>query len=232
MKHRLVLVAVATSTIAGIAGCGGQDPATSGTVAITATDSTCDVAKTAFDPGSVTFAVTNKGSRTTEVYVYGDAGGKFTRIVAEVENIGPGITRDLSATLASGRYEIACKPGQTGDGIRTPISVSGTATSATGSGQASAYDREIEVEATPAGVEGADGLSAKAGERIEFKLENKAAGKRELEIINPAGKVVATIEAVGSGTAEAIVTLSEPGTWTLKVEGDGITEIEKTLTVA
>ena len=50
-----------------------------------------------------------------------------TTVVAEVENIGPGTSRDMTADLAPGTYEIACKPGQTGDGIRAQLTVTGGA---------------------------------------------------------------------------------------------------------
>ncbi|HEY3006780.1 MAG TPA: hypothetical protein VGJ63_01765 [Micromonosporaceae bacterium] len=228
MKNRLVILAAGVSAMGTLAAC-GDDSAGGNGVAITATDSTCAVATTAFDPGAVTFTVTNKGEKTTEVYVYGEHNGAFTKVIGEVENIGPSLTRNLNVTLTGGRYEIACKPGQTGDGIRTPISVTGATAAAP---TAAAYDREVEIEATTTGVEGADGLTGKAGEKIEFKLENKTGAKRELEIIDPSGKVVAEVETDANGTAEAVVTLAAPGPWTLKIEGAGVSEVEKEFTVS
>ncbi len=74
--------------------------------------------------GATAFDVTNTGGKITEVYVYGKSGDAFTTIVSEVENIGPGTSRTMNATLAAGSYEIACKPGQTGDGIHTALTVS------------------------------------------------------------------------------------------------------------
>ena len=235
MNRRTALVAVAvTCTVGALTACGDDSTAAKGdAVAITATDSACEVARTSFDPGAVTFTVSNKGKQSTEVYVYGQQSDAFTKVVAEVENIGPGLSRDLTATLAGGKYEIACKPGQTGDGIRTPITVSGAAASASASSAVdAAYDREVEVEVTATGVEGTDGLSAETGEKIEFKLENKAGAKRALEIIDPSGKVAAEIEADAGGAAETVVPLTTAGAWTLKVEGQGAAEVEKTLTVA
>jgi iron uptake system component EfeO len=233
MKHRFALAVFAACAVDALAACGDKPAASDGAgVAITATDSTCEVAKTTLDPGAVTFTVTNKGNQATEVYVYGDNDGAFTKVITEVENIGPGLTRDLTATLAGGKYEIACKPGQTGDGIRTPITVTGAVAASAASASADAYDREIEIEATPTGIEGADGLWAKTGEKIEFKLENKAAARRELEIVDPAGKVVTEIEADANGAGETVVILGTAGTWTLKIAGAGMTEVEKKLTVS
>ncbi len=111
-----------------LAACGDSDPDAGGaTVAVEASDDACKVSDTELEAGPVTFEVTNKGSKVTEVYVYGEQGGEFSKIISEVENIGPGTSRDLSVDLGGGTYEIACKPGQTGDGIRTKITVSGDA---------------------------------------------------------------------------------------------------------
>ena len=61
---------------AGLAAC-GDDAGTSeagGTIEVTATDTECKVARTEAAAGTVTFTVTNKGSKVTEFYVYA-AGG-------------------------------------------------------------------------------------------------------------------------------------------------------------
>jgi iron uptake system component EfeO len=65
--------------------------------------------------------VSNGGTKVTEFYVYAEDG---KRIVGEVENIGPGITRELVLKVTPGNYITACKPGMAGDGIRAPFSVS------------------------------------------------------------------------------------------------------------
>ena len=38
--------------------------------------------------------------------------------MGEVENIAPGLSRDLHVELPAGTYETACKPGMIGKGIR------------------------------------------------------------------------------------------------------------------
>ena len=45
--------------------------------------------------------------------------------MGEVENIGPGLSRDLVVDLPKGTYEGACKPGMVGDGIRETLTVTG-----------------------------------------------------------------------------------------------------------
>src|SRR5262249_13066195 len=107
-------------------GCGGAKPAAhakpSSAVAIKASDTACEASATSLPSGLHTFTVTNRGSQVTEFYVYG-AGD---RIIGEVENIGPATSRDLIRRVPPGSYEMACKPGMTGDGIRRPLRVTGT----------------------------------------------------------------------------------------------------------
>jgi iron uptake system component EfeO len=88
---------------------------------VQSTDAECKLSATSAPSGTLTFAVTNGGSKMTEFYLYGEDG---KRIVGEVENIGPGITRELVLKVEPGNYITACKPGMAGDGIRAPFSVS------------------------------------------------------------------------------------------------------------
>jgi uncharacterized cupredoxin-like copper-binding protein len=212
----LPVFAAALFTLPLLAACGGKDSTGSGSdkVAITATDTACKVAKTELKAGETAFAVTNKGDKATEVYVYSEDEGSYTHIVSEVENIGPGTSRDMEVKLGGGTYEIACKPGQTGDGIRQKINVEGAKADEEAEGS---YDREVEVEAKEHKLEGLDGFTAKAGEKIEFKLENKGATEHELEIFGPDGKVVGEVSPVKAGTTgEAVISLAKPGTYTYK----------------
>ncbi|MFD6663589.1 iron uptake system protein EfeO [Micromonospora chalcea] len=112
--------------VAGLAGCGGGDDAdatSGGPIAVKATDTVCEVGDTEIDAGQVTFKVTNNGSKVNEFYVY--AAGD--RVMGEVENIAPGLSRELRVELSAGTYETACKPGMSGRGIRGALKVSGTA---------------------------------------------------------------------------------------------------------
>lgn len=197
-----------------LAACGSTGSPASGTsVAITATDTACQVAKTELPAGQTTFSVTNNGNQVTEVYVYGEQGGAYTKVVSEVENIGPGTSRDMQVNLGGGTYEVACKPGQAGDGIRTKITVAGAAAKQ----QEEAYDREVEVEATDHAFEGLSSFTAKTGEKIEFKLENKGTTEHELEILGPDGKEAGEVAPVKPGaTGEAVITLTVPGTYSYK----------------
>jgi iron uptake system component EfeO len=113
-----------------VAGCTDNTPtASTGATAsanprvltVQATDTECKLSATNAPSGALTFAVTNGGTKVTEFYLYGEDG---KRILGEVENIGPGITRELVLKAEPGNYITACKPGMAGDGIRAPFSVS------------------------------------------------------------------------------------------------------------
>jgi iron uptake system component EfeO len=124
--------AVLTGTFAlfALAACGTATPTESsgGAIAVAASDDKCEVARTSHDAGTITFEVTNKGSRVTEFYLYADG----DRIMGEVENITPGLTRRLIVEVSeSGKYQTACKPGMQGKGIRGAFTVNGDAKKAT-----------------------------------------------------------------------------------------------------
>ncbi len=126
MRSRAVAMLCAVVLV--VTGCGGKGggggPQTTA-LEVTASDTACTVAKTTLPAGRHTFAVTNKGTKVTEFYVYG-AGD---RVVGEVENVSPGLRRTLAVDLTAGQYQAACKPGMVGDGIRTTLTVTGTAPS-------------------------------------------------------------------------------------------------------
>jgi len=213
---------------AGLTACGGSDSeGSSFTVDVTAGDDSCELSDTDLEAGDLTFAVQNEGSKVTEVYVYG--GDDFTKVVSEVENIGPGTGRDMDVDLAAGTYEIACKPGQQGDGIRQQIKVTGEGGESGDSEEG--YDREIELTVAESGLDGLAPATATSGERIEFKLENTTDGTRTLEVVDPAGEVATEFDVPAGTEGEAIVELGEAGDWTIKVEG-GTSDIEQPLTVS
>lgn len=111
----------AGSTAAGSGGAAGA----SGAITVSAGDSACTLSATTAPAGTVTFHVTNTGSKVNEFYVY--AAGD--RVVAEAENITPGLSHDVKVELTEpGSYTTACKPGMAGDGIRATFTVTGPGT--------------------------------------------------------------------------------------------------------
>ena len=114
-------IAVAVTAVTGCAEKADADATGSNAVTVISTDSKCEVSKTTFAAGKITISAQNKGSKVTEVYVYTPS----DKIVTERENIGPGTKATITAEIKAGSYEIACKPGMKGDGIRQKITVTG-----------------------------------------------------------------------------------------------------------
>ncbi|HEU5038611.1 MAG TPA: iron uptake system protein EfeO [Nocardioides sp.] len=98
----------------------GGDSGDARSITVTSTDDGCEVSSTEAPSGTLTFDVTNDGSKVTEFYLLGEDG---KRIVGEVENIGPGLSRQLVVAAPAGTYVTACKPGMKGDGIRADFTV-------------------------------------------------------------------------------------------------------------
>ncbi|MCF3123168.1 cupredoxin domain-containing protein [Streptomyces arenae] len=120
-----VVTAIATAAaLTAVTGCTEKSDAKGGgarSVSVTATDDSCEVSKKELPAGHVELAIENKGSKVTEVYIlFPD-----DRIVSERENIGPGTKQKLTAEVKAGTYDIACKPGMKGDGIRQKVTVTG-----------------------------------------------------------------------------------------------------------
>ncbi|MBD3778151.1 MAG: peptidase M75 family protein [Micrococcales bacterium] len=117
--------------------------ASAGALTVSSTADACEVSAATAPSGTLTFQVTNDGSDVTEFYLLGDDG---LRVVSEVENIGPGITRDLVVQVRPGTYYTACKPGMVGDGIRSEFTVtdSGAQVGPTGDVAAQLADAEAQ----------------------------------------------------------------------------------------
>ena len=138
---------------------------------VQSTDTECKLSAPDAPSGTLTFAVTNGGSKVTEFYLYGEDG---KRIVGEVENIGPGITRELVLKVEPGNYITACKPGMAGDGIRAPFSVSDS-----GEAQQGGSGNDVEL------VEQAN---QKYGEYVQDQTEQLVAGTARFVAAYKAGK--------------------------------------------
>lgn len=127
--------ATTAALIAGIAlvGCTAKEATNAGSadaqapIAVDASDTDCKLAVTEGATGANTFVITNNGTKVTEFYVYGEG----DRVMGEVENVSPGLQRQLIVNLNEpGTYKTACKPGMIGDGIRKDFVVKGEAVKA------------------------------------------------------------------------------------------------------
>jgi iron uptake system component EfeO len=110
---------------------GSGDSADPRALTVDSSADSCTLSATEAPAGTLTFDVTNSGDQVTEFYLLGEDG---LRIVAEVENIGPSISRALTVNAPAGTYVTACKPGMAGEGIRGDFTVT-------------ASDEEVEVSA-------------------------------------------------------------------------------------
>jgi iron uptake system component EfeO len=128
-RRSLAVAAVAAATaLVALAGCTSTAPpppgaqGAGGPIQVRAGDTSCDVSATEAPAGNVTFSVQNTGTKVTEFYLLGTG----DRILGEVENVGPGLTRQLIVEVPQGgQYTTACKPGMVGDGIRGPFTITG-----------------------------------------------------------------------------------------------------------
>ena len=89
-------------------------------VTVSSSADACKLSAKQAPAGTLTFDVTNTGSDVTEFYLLGEDG---LRIVGEVENVGPNLTKRLTVTAPAGSYFTACKPGMVGEGIRAAFTV-------------------------------------------------------------------------------------------------------------
>ncbi|WKG02322.1 iron uptake system protein EfeO [Mycolicibacterium sp. HK-90] len=106
----------------GTAGENGAEKAAA--ITVDASDSECKLSGTTATTGQSTFVVTNNGDKVTEFYVYGEG----ERVMGEVENISPGLKRQLIVQLTQpGTYQTSCRPGMVGEGIRGDFTVTGEA---------------------------------------------------------------------------------------------------------
>ncbi|MFF9394579.1 iron uptake system protein EfeO [Streptomyces griseoluteus] len=119
----IAIAATAAAALTALSACTAKSDAKGGdAIQVTATDTRCDTSAKSVPAGQVTLKIENKGSRATEVeIVFPD-----DRIVSEKENIGPGTKYTLTAEVKAGSYEIACRPGMKGHGVRQKLDVTGS----------------------------------------------------------------------------------------------------------
>ncbi|MGW2848286.1 cupredoxin domain-containing protein, partial [Streptomyces sp. NPDC001274] len=118
VRFSVVTAAATVAALTAVTGCAQKsDGKGDKALEVVAKDDSCEVSKKELPAGHIELAVENKGSKVTEVYVlFPD-----DRIVAERENIGPGTKATITAEIKAGSYEIACKPGMKGHGIRQKL---------------------------------------------------------------------------------------------------------------
>jgi iron uptake system component EfeO len=136
-------LALALAALPLVAGCVSNSPAGSGGGAIDVESSAteCRLATATAPSGTITFRVKNTGTEETEFYFLGE---DKVRVVGEVEDIGPGVSRDLRVQAGPGSYYTSCKPGMVGDGIVAPFTVTDSGASIDPSANPQEDDEEDE----------------------------------------------------------------------------------------
>ena len=145
MTRRALALTLIPATFA-LAACGGNSDAKTsegkGPITVSANDTTCEVATAEAPAGTIEFTVANQGTKINEFYVYAEG----DRIMGEVENIAPGLTRTFHVEIAEpGTYQTACKPGMVGKGIRHDFTVTGAS--------AAPQSNDAEIQAATASYE-------------------------------------------------------------------------------
>jgi iron uptake system component EfeO len=124
--HRLLTAACAFALVATSSACSlteANKPSSSGKsgkITVESSANGCRLNTDKAPSGNVAFKVKNTGKDVTEFYLYAEDG---MRIVGEIENVGPGLSRDLVVRAAPGSYVTSCRPGMSGKGIRSDFTV-------------------------------------------------------------------------------------------------------------
>ena len=133
-RRKTRTLAVVSAAVAGLAavlsGCVGAGTAGgSDALRVTGTDDACRSSTGSVDAGVRTVTFHNTGGQESEIYVLRPDGSA----VGERENVGPGLTVQLTVELAPGAYTLRCRPGMVGKGHVAPLTVTGVAASASAS---------------------------------------------------------------------------------------------------
>jgi high-affinity iron transporter len=134
LPRRAARTPIAAATIIGVAlivaGCGASGSAAPGasaaslapgTIGVTASEYKFTPSALTAPAGSVTFHVTNAGAETHEFEIF-----KGDTVVDEVEDIVPGISRDLTLNMEAGEYRFVCAlNGHDGLGMKGTLTITG-----------------------------------------------------------------------------------------------------------
>ncbi|MDG9678520.1 iron uptake system protein EfeO [Micromonospora sp. DH14] len=196
---------LATAGLTACSGSGKGDQAGAvGPIVVKASDTACEVGTTDLGAGTATFKITNSGAKVTEFYVYADG----DRVMGEVENIAPGLSRELHVELPAGTYQTACKPGMSGKGIRGALKVSGSAQPLTADaalGDATAnYQRYVKSQTTALLAKTEEFVGAvKAGDVAKSKALYPVA-RTYWERIEPVAEIFGDLDPKIDGREEVI----------------------------
>jgi plastocyanin len=203
MSRRRLLLAAPTVALLTLAACSTE--AADVTVGVTGTDDACIIESDIVDAGKVAFEFLNESSKVNELYVLKADGDTL----GEVENVTTGTTRTLVVDLVAGDYLVRCKPGQSGDGVESPFTVTGEG------GTEQVADREIGFDAVDFTYENLDLSGIGNGDTIRFAMDNRGDQPHEFEVLDPDGEPIGEVAATNPGeSGGATMTFTAPGVYT------------------
>jgi len=204
---RISLAALLAGCLVLSAGACSDDTA-GATLDVTGTNDGCDPAMDVLDAGTTDVEFTNEADKISELYVLRSNGD----IVGEVENVTTGTKRTLTVDLVAGEYTLRCRPGQTGDGVTSVITVAGEGGTAAG-----APDRTLTFEAVDFQYTDLDLSEVTVGETIRFDMTNSGTEEHEFEVLDPDGNAIGEVAAVEpGGTGGATITFDAPGDYSFQ----------------
>lgn len=162
-----------------LAGCtsNSKDSKGDGKLTVTSTSSECKVSSAEAPSGTLSFSVKNDGDKVTEFYLLGS---DRLRIVGEVENIAPGLTRELVVKAAPGTYYTACKPGMVGKGIQSKFTVTDSGADLTPTGEDKALVDEADKQYQAYVKDQATQLTAQTATFVDLYKKGDDANARAL----------------------------------------------------
>ena len=179
-----------------------------------AKDKACEADRSEIPAGQLTVNVRNRGTKLTEVYVYAEG----DRPLGEVEFVRPQRSGEFAIEIGGGDYEIACKPRMLGQGIRSPLHVTGPTTTLDPESADPATFRDspgfgVKVDATNRGFVIDDTLAIVQGQTITFQVHNDDRTEHQFLVIGPDGKAVGKTKRIPpGGDDEFQVVLDQLGT--------------------
>jgi uncharacterized cupredoxin-like copper-binding protein len=195
-----------------------DDAPVTGTVHVVATDTACTASAATLPSGAIEVTVDNQGTIVTEVYLY----APHDQVIGEVEGVDPGDSGSFDVDVGGGQYELACKPGQEGDGIRTPLHLDGpldpNQTAVPDPATARGVESfAIEVELTSDEfAEALEELVVVEHQTVTFRVANNAPDVRSFAVLDANGSTVlgTTNDLVPGASADVTITFATEGEFT------------------
>jgi iron uptake system component EfeO len=120
LKRKSFMIAALVVALS-LSGCAKRaEESSHNTIEVVSSPGVCNLSKDSIQAGTIVFRATNASNTASEFYIL-EADGK--KIVTEVENIGPNLSRDLVTQLDQGTFYAMCVPANNAEPIKTKFTV-------------------------------------------------------------------------------------------------------------